>query len=91
MREAFRAYKEYIKTLKPEEQKLKSATKLVGLETFSDEQLFFISFANVSDTKLVHEIREQVICRLPSGKYKSLFAGWNPESNSLICRNPAGN
>jgi predicted metalloendopeptidase len=44
--ESLRAYRRFRERNGPEPQ-------LPGLEAFSDEQLFFLSFANVSETGLV--------------------------------------
>lgn len=51
LRESLRAYQRFRERNGPE-------PKMPGLEAFSDEQLFFLSFANVSETVWVYSVNQ---------------------------------
>jgi predicted metalloendopeptidase len=74
VRESFRAYKNYVK-------EKGSEPRLPGLEKFSPEQLFFLSYAKVWCSKQTKQSLEQQILNGPHSPARYRVIG--PLSNSV--------
>ena len=69
MREGYRAYKNFLKRAMQE----KDEPKLPGLQKYSNDQLFFISFAQVSFWSFIIEICLILVPGFPYIKFLTLY------------------